>query len=93
MSSSRRKSEKRKGRKTSGGGANNSPDSGTLPGQPLSRRRLWLFRLVAVSFPLVVLLLAEVALRITPGLSEDRDPYVNISPVSVFSRTTIRGQE
>jgi tetratricopeptide (TPR) repeat protein len=93
MSSSRKKSEKRTGKKSSGGEATNRPDPGTLPGRPLSRRRLWLFRLIAVSFPLVVLLLAEVAFRIIPGLNEDRDPYVNISPVSVFSRTTIRGQE
>lgn len=59
----------------------------------LSKGRLWLFRLIAVSFPFVILLLAEVAFRVIPGLNEDRDPYVNISPVSIFSRTTIAGQE
>lgn len=59
----------------------------------LSRSRLWLFRLIAVSLPLIILLLAEIAFRVVPGLNEDRDPYVNISPVSVFSRTTIAGQE
>ena len=59
----------------------------------LSKRRLWLFRLLAASLPFVILLLAEIAFRVIPGLNEDRDPYVNISPVSVFSRTTIAGQE
>src|ERR1039457_7707092 len=54
----------------------------------LSKRRLWLFRMLAVSFPFVVLLLAEIAFRVIPGLNEDRDPFVNISPVSIFSRTT-----
>ena len=53
-----------------------------------------LFRLVAVSFPFVVLLLAEIAFRVIPGLNEDRDPFVNISPVSIFSRTTnLAGEE
>jgi hypothetical protein len=60
----------------------------------LSKRRLWLFRLLAVSFPFVVLLLAEIAFRVIPGLNEDRDPFVNISPVSIFSRTTnLAGEE
>jgi tetratricopeptide (TPR) repeat protein len=59
----------------------------------LSKRRLWLFRLVAVSLPFIILLLAEIAFRVIPGLNQDRDPYVNISPVSIFSRTTIAGQE
>lgn len=54
----------------------------------LPRRRLWLFRLLAASLPFAALLLAEVACRVIPGLNVDRDPYVNISPVSVFSRTT-----
>jgi tetratricopeptide (TPR) repeat protein len=59
----------------------------------LSKRRLWLFRLLAASLPFVILLLAEIAFRVIPGLNEDRDPYVNISPVSIFSRTIIAGQE
>jgi tetratricopeptide (TPR) repeat protein len=61
----------------------------------LSTQRLWLFRVLAVSFPFVVLLLAETAFRVIPGLNEDRDPFVNISPVSIFSRTTsaITGEE
>ncbi len=58
-----------------------------------SRRRLWLFRLIAISFPLVILGLVEISLRIIPGLSEDRDPFVNISPVSAFSRSWVAGQE
>ena len=62
-------------------------------GKKLSKRRLWIFRLLAVSFPFVLLLLAEIAFRVIPGLNEDRDPYVNISPVSIFSRTTLGGQE
>jgi len=49
--------------------------------------------LLAVSFPFVVLLLAEIAFRVIPGLNEDRDPFVNISTVSIFSRTTIAGKE
>ena len=40
----------------------------------LSKQRLWLFRLLAISFPFVVLLLAEIAFRVIPGLNEDRDP-------------------
>src|SRR5580698_3329101 len=64
-----------------------------LQGAKLSKRQLWLFRLIAVSLPFIILLLAEIAFRVIPGLNEDRDPYVNISPVSVFSRTTIAGQE
>lgn len=61
----------------------------------MSKKRLWLFRLLAISLPLVVLLLVEIAFRFIPGLNEDRDPYVNISPVSIFSRTTspITGEE
>jgi tetratricopeptide (TPR) repeat protein len=59
----------------------------------LSKRWLWLFRLIAVSSPLIILLLAEVTFRVIPGLNQERDPYVNISPVSIFSRTKIGGQE
>lgn len=66
---------------------------GVPPGGGLSRRRLWLFRLLAVSAPIVFLLLVEAGFRLIPGLEEDRDPYVNISPVSIFSRTTIAGEE
>jgi hypothetical protein len=51
----------------------------------LSKQRLWLFRLLVVSIPLVILLVAEIAFRVIPGLNEDRDPYVNISAVSIFS--------
>src|SRR5450631_1153183 len=61
---------------------------GELSNKGVSKNRLWLFRLLAVSFPFVILLLAEIAFRVIPGLNEDRDPYVNISPVSIFSRTT-----
>ncbi len=63
------------------------------PAAPLSAGRKWLFRFVAASLPFIVLLLVEIAFRITPGLNEDRDPYVNISPVSIFSRTMTGGQE
>ena len=52
-----------------------------------------MFRCVAVSLPFVFLLLVEIVLRLNPGLNDDRDPYVNISPVSIFSRTTIDGRE
>lgn len=62
--------------------------SGAPPITELSRRRLWLFRLLCVSLPFMVLLLAEIAFRVVPGLNEDRDPDVNISPFAVFSRTT-----
>ena len=62
--------------------------SGGLSKGVSSRRRLWLFRLLSASFPFVLLLLVEIAFRVIPGLSVDRDPYVNISPVSAFSRTT-----
>jgi hypothetical protein len=73
-----------------------APPGKTVPaGQvaPLSAGRKWLFRFVAASLPFIVLLLAEIAFRIIPGLNEDRDPYVNISPVSIFSRTMTGGQE
>jgi tetratricopeptide (TPR) repeat protein len=53
----------------------------------LSPQRLWLFRLIGIGFPFALLLLAEMAFRIVPSLSGDRDPNVNISPVSIFSRT------
>jgi tetratricopeptide (TPR) repeat protein len=59
----------------------------------LAKHRLWLFRLLAAGLPLVILLLAEIAFRVIPGLNQDRDPFVNISPVSIFSRTTLGGQE
>jgi hypothetical protein len=49
--------------------------------------------MLAAGLPLVILLLAEIAFRVIPGLNQDRDPFVNISPVSIFSRTTIGGQE
>ena len=62
--------------------------SGGLRNGGLSKRRLWLFRLLSASFPFVFLLLAEIAFRVVPGLNVDRDPYLNISPVSVFTRTT-----
>ncbi len=58
-----------------------------------STRRLWLFRILAVSFPLVILLLTEIAFRIVPALDDERDPFVNISPIAVFSRTTSNGQQ
>ena len=72
--------------------AKTAKDRGPHNGK-LSKRRLWLFRFVGVSLPFIILLLAEVAFRIIPGLNQDRDPYVNISPVSIFSRTTIAGHE
>jgi len=69
-------------------------DGGAVDRRKISRRRLWLFRLLAVNFPFLLLLLAEIAFRVIPGLNVDRDPYVNISPVSVFSRTKdAAGQE
>ena len=58
-----------------------------------SRRRLWLFRFVALIFPFALLSMLELLLRVVPAWSEDRDPFVNISPVSVFSRTTVDGLE
>ena len=59
----------------------------------LSRKRLWMFRIMAVSFPCIILLLAEIAFRVFPGLNDERDPFVNISPIAVFSRTTVNGEE
>ena len=44
--------------------------------------------MLSAGLPLFLLLLAEIAFRVIPGPNEDRDPYVNISPVSIFSRTT-----
>jgi tetratricopeptide (TPR) repeat protein len=70
-----------------------SPESSQAARIPLSRKRLWLFRMLAISFPLIILLLAEIAFRVIPGLNDERDPYVNISPIAVFSRTTVDGQE
>jgi tetratricopeptide (TPR) repeat protein len=70
-----------------------SPGSGQRDKIPLSGQRLWLFRMVAVSFPFILLLLVEIAFRVIPGLNDERDPYVNISPLTVFSRTTVDGQE
>jgi hypothetical protein len=61
--------------------------SGELPKNELSRQRLWLFRLVCVSLPLLALVLVELAFRVIPSLSEDRDPDVNISPFAIFSRS------
>ena len=55
------------------------------------RRRL--FRVIALALPFVLLALLEAAFRLVPGLNEDRDPYVNISPVSAFSHTFTNGQE
>src|SRR5208337_2548698 len=63
------------------------------PAAPLSTGRKWLFRFIAVTLPFIILLLVEMTFRIIPGLNEDRDPYVNISPVSIFSRTMTGGQE
>jgi hypothetical protein len=37
---------------------------------------------------LILVLLAEVVFRLVPALNQERDPNVNISPVSIFSRTT-----
>ncbi len=70
-----------------------SPGSGQPDRIPPSRKRLWLFRTLAVCFPFLILLLAEIAFRVIPGLNDERDPYVNISPLAVFSRTTVDGQE
>jgi tetratricopeptide (TPR) repeat protein len=87
-----RPSKSKAGRKPEG----KTPPGKTVPAglvAPLSAGRKWLFRFVAASLPFIVLLLAEIAFRIIPGLNEDRDPYVNISPVSIFSRTVTGGQE
>jgi tetratricopeptide (TPR) repeat protein len=58
-----------------------------------SRRRLWLLRAATASLPFALLALVELALRVVPGLGEDRDPFVNVSPLSAFSRQTIDGTE
>jgi tetratricopeptide (TPR) repeat protein len=67
-----------------------NPDHHTVK---LSRWCLWSFRLLAFSIPFLLLSLVEIAFRLIPGTDDAQDPYVNISPVSVFSKTTIDGQE
>ena len=56
-----------------------------------SKQRLRTFRLVAVALPFLLLGLIEVFLRLCPN--EDRDPFINISPVTVFSHTVTNGVE
>ncbi len=58
-----------------------------------SRRRTWLLRGLTASLPVVLLLLVETALRVVPAWSEERDPYVNVSSLSAFSRQTVDGKE
>jgi hypothetical protein len=72
---------------------NRHAKTGTPATLPLTPRRKWLFRFVAASLPFIFLLLAEIAFRIIPALNKDRDPYVNISPVSNFSRMVNGGKE
>ena len=60
------------------------------PKSALSGRKKLVFRLIAVSAPLVVLVLLELLLRVVPGT--DRDRHLNISPFSIFTTVTVDGQ-
>jgi tetratricopeptide (TPR) repeat protein len=89
----KRRINKSKSSAKSQGGQGAGAGSTVKPDRPIAPRRKWLFRLIAVSLPFIFLLLVEIVFRLIPALNEDRDPYVNISPVSIFSRTTIEGQQ
>lgn len=59
----------------------------------ISRQRIRVFRLMALALPFLLLAVVEAAFRLVPSLEGERDPYINISPVSVFSRTVTNGVE
>jgi tetratricopeptide (TPR) repeat protein len=54
---------------------------------------LWFFRAAALGVPFLLLGMAEVFFRVFPGLYEDRDPFVNVTPTTIFSPAWTNGVE
>ena len=54
--------------------------------------RRWMFRLFAIAFPFIILLAIECLMRFG-GSGTSQDPYINISPFTIFSRSNIDGRE
>ena len=95
---SRSRKAKQKAKATASRSGSPSGGAGTAaapaPATPkITGRRAMYFRLAAISLPFVLLAMLEVFFRVFPGLYEDRDPYVNISPMSVFSHTNVGGED
>ncbi len=89
-------SKSRKPKSGGPAGANEPPPRPASPPSPgaapqFSRERVRLFRFIAIMLPFLLLGGIEAAMRVFP--KEDRDPYINISPVSVFSHTVTNGVE
>ena len=78
----------------SSGSPGSAAPANPAPTRPaLSRQRIRLFRVIALALPFLLLGIVEAAFRLVPSLDGERDPYINISPVSVFSRTVTNGIE
>ncbi len=58
----------------------------------MQRRRLWLFRIAALLFPVLALAVLEFVLWLVEGPGP-KDPRLNISPLSTFYRRNENGQE
>jgi tetratricopeptide (TPR) repeat protein len=65
--------------------------SGTGGGEPGRRWKGIVFRLMALSLPIVAFLVLEMGARLVGGPVPDR--HINITPFSVFERVTIDGVE
>ncbi len=65
-------------------------DGQAQPKVALSGRKKLVFRLIAVSVPLVVLVLLELLLRVVPGTDHDR--HLKISPFAIFTTVSVDGQ-
>ena len=59
----------------------------------LSRGKTMVFRLVAILISVLGLALIEVGFRLFSADAPASDPYVNISPFSIFSRGRLHGQD
>ncbi len=95
---SKARKPKRNGKTPSNNASPQAPGSAApvkpAPARPaLSRQRIRAFRLIALALPFLLLAVVEAAFRLVPSLDGERDPYINISPMSVFSHTVTNGVE
>lgn len=61
--------------------------------QSMSRRKRATFVVILFALPFLVVILAELIFRSTMPLAGTKDPYVNVSPFTIFSREVTDGKE